>query len=76
MDFFEIVKNIVTFAQTNILAAVVVAILLLYLLIRKTKFFFIVFFIVMFLAGLLYLISNLATTGTSHKKSLIQKNIR
>ncbi len=76
MDFFEIAKNIVTFFQTNIFVAVVVSILLLYLLIRKTKFFLTVFFIVMFLAGLLYLISNLSTTGAAHKKSMIQKNIR
>ncbi len=75
MDFLEIVKNIITFFQTNILIAAVAAILLLYLLIRKTKFFLTVFFIVVFLAGLLYLISNLSTTGVSHKKSMIQENI-
>lgn len=76
MDFFGIVKNIIAFFQTNIFVAAVVAILLLYLLVRKAKFFLTVFFIVMFLVGLLYLISNLSTTGTSHKKSLIQKNIQ
>lgn len=76
MDFFEIVKNIITFFQTNILVAVVVAILILYLLIRRTKFFLTIFFIVMFLAGLLYMMSNLSTTGVSHKKALIQKDIR
>lgn len=75
MDFFEIFKKIDTFFQTNILAAVVVAILLLYLLIRKTKFFLTVFFILMILAGLLYLISSLSTTGVSHKKSMIQESI-
>ncbi len=76
MDFFGIVKNIIAFFQTNIFVAAVAAILLLYLLIRKTKFFLTVFFIVMFLVGLLYMISNLSTTGTAHKKSMIRENIR
>ena len=76
MDFFGIVKNIIAFFQTNIFVAAVAAILLLYLLIRKTKFFLTVFFIIMFLVGLLYMISNLSTTGTAHKKSMIRENIR
>ncbi len=76
MDFFGIVKNIIAFFQTNIFVAAVAAILLLYLLTRKTKFCLTVFFIVMFLVGLLYMISNLSTTGTAHKKSMIRENIR
>lgn len=76
MDFSGLVDSIVVFLSDNIIAAVILALALLYLFIRAAKLFFVLLVIVAVLAGALYLISFLSTTGTEGKKSLIQqKNI-
>ncbi|OHE55743.1 MAG: hypothetical protein A2Z47_13825 [Thermodesulfovibrio sp. RBG_19FT_COMBO_42_12] len=73
MSFLEIINSIISFFQANLIIAIVVAILLIFLLWRKPKLFFLVLFIVLLLTGVLYMISDMSSTGVYHKQKLLQK---
>ncbi len=68
--FFD---GIVSFAQKNTVVAIVLALVLLFFLYRKPKMFFILLFLGLLLAGVLYMIMNMAGSGSEHKKKLIQE---
>lgn len=74
MDFLIAAKHIfVTYIQGHMYIAVAIVMVLCLLLFRKPKIFFTIFFIALFLAGVLYLISTLSTTGASQKQKLIKQ---
>ena len=65
--------SIVSFAQKNTVAAVIIALVLLLFIYRKPKMFFILLFLGLLVAGVLYMIMNMAGSGSEHKKKLIQE---
>ena len=72
MNFWEVMRNISIFFQDNLIITIPLACILLFLLFRKLKLFLIILFIVLLLIGILYIISDVTTTGIFHKQKLIQ----
>ncbi len=68
MDSF--MDSIVSFIQNNPVIVIVIALGLLFFIYRKPKLFFSLLGLGLLLAGLLYLIMNLAGSGSEKKKSL------
>ncbi len=68
MDSF--MDSIVSFIQNNPVIVIVIALGLLFFIYRKPKLFFSLLGLGLVLAGLLYLIMNLAGSGSEKKKSL------
>ncbi len=68
MDSF--MDSIVSFIQSNPVIVIVIALGLLFFIYRKPKLFFSLLGLGLLLAGLLYLIMNLASSGSEKKKSL------
>jgi len=73
MDFFEIMRSFLTFFQDNLLITIVFACVLLFVLYWKTRLFLLILFITLLLIGILYIISDVTSTGLSKKKKLIQE---
>jgi len=77
MEFSEIIKILLMFFRENLLITIVLAGVLLFLLYWKPRVFLIIVFITLLLLGLFYIISEVSSTGLSHKQKLIQeKDIR
>jgi hypothetical protein len=72
MEFWEIMKMFLFFFQENILISIAFVCVLLFLLYWKPKVFLIIVFITLLLLGIFYIISDVSTTGLSHKEKLIQ----
>ncbi len=68
MDSF--MDSIVAFIQNNPVIVIVIALGLLFFMYRKPKLFFSLLGLGLLLAGLLYLVMNLAGSGSEKKKSL------
>ena len=75
MDFLSIVKSVSDYFLANPIIALVVALVLIYLLYRKPKLVFLIFVISVVLAGVLYVISDVASTGVSQKERLINRDM-
>jgi hypothetical protein len=60
----------VSFAQNNPIIVIVLVLGLLFFVYRKPKLFFGLFFLGLLLAGLLYLITSMAGSGSEKKKAL------
>jgi len=75
MFFTALIEGIINFFQDHLLFALAFAIVLLFLLFRKPKVFLTVSAIVLLLLGILYLISNIASTGVTYKEKLISKSV-
>jgi hypothetical protein len=75
MDFSQMIDKAISFASGNPIIAVAVALLLIFLVYRDPKFFLKLLLIVIILAGIFYLIMNLASTGTSQKGKMLDKGI-
>ena len=75
MDFSDITNSVISFSKDNPLIAVVVGLLLLFLLYRKPKLVFGLFFLCLILAGVLYFIMSISSTGKSEKGKMIEKGI-
>lgn len=73
MDFSGFMDGIVSFAQNNTVIAIVLALGLLFFMYRKPKLFFGLLFLGLFLAGLYYMITTMAGSGSEQKKRLIQE---
>ena len=65
--------GIISFAQKNTVVAIFLALVLLFFMCRNPKMFFILLFLGLLLAGVLYMIMNMAGSGSEHKKKLIQE---
>ena len=70
MDISGSIEIIVSYAQNNPIVAVVIGLGLLFFMYRKPKLFFGVVFLGLFLAGLFYLIMNIAGSSSEKKKTL------
>ena len=73
MDFSGFMDSIVSFAQNNTVIAVVLALGLLFFMYRKPKLFFGLLFLGLFLAGLYYMITSMAGSGSEQKKRLLHE---
>ena len=70
MDFSRSVGGIVSFAQNNPIIVIVLVLGLLFFMYRKSKLFFSLLGLGLLLVGLLYLIANMAGSGSEKKKAL------
>jgi multisubunit Na+/H+ antiporter MnhC subunit len=67
-------ESIVSFAQNNPIIVIVLVLVLLFFMYRKPKLFFGLFGLGLLLAGLLYLIMNMAGSGSAKKKALTHQD--
>jgi galactitol-specific phosphotransferase system IIC component len=65
--------GIVSFAQNHVIIVILIVLGLLYLMVRKPKLFFSIFSIGLVLAGLFYIITILAGSGSEKKSKLIEE---
>ncbi len=73
MDFSGFMNSIVSSVHTNTVIALILALGLLFFMYRKPKLFFTLLFLGLFLVGLYYLITNMASSGSEQKKRLISE---
>jgi hypothetical protein len=73
MDFMEVMQSLLVFFQDNILITIALVCVLLFLLYWKPRLFLFISLIVLLLVGLLYIISDVTSSGLSHKHKLIQE---
>ena len=73
MDLAGFMNSIVSFVHTNTVIALILALGLLFFMYRKPKLFFTLLFLGLFLVGLYYLITNMASSGSEQKKRLISE---
>jgi len=71
VDFSRYVDSIVSFAQNHMVIAIVLALFLLFFIYRRPKLFFGLLVFGLFLAGLFYMITNMARSGSAQKQKLI-----
>ena len=70
MNFSRSMDGIVPFAQNNLIIVIVLVLGLLFFMYRKPKLFFSLLGLGLLLAGLFYLIMNMAGQGSEKKKAL------
>ena len=70
MDFSRFMNGIVSFAHTHTVIVIVLVLVLLYFMYRRPKLFFGLLFLTLFLAGLYYMIMNMAGSALEQKKRL------
>jgi hypothetical protein len=63
--------SIVSFAQNHTVIVIVLALGMVFFLSRKPKLFFFLLFLSLFLAGLFYIVANMAGSGSEQKRRLI-----
>jgi len=63
--------GIVSFAQNHTVIVIVLGLGLLFFVYCKPKLFFVLLFLGLFLAGLFYMITSVARSGSEQKKTLI-----
>jgi cbb3-type cytochrome oxidase subunit 3 len=73
MDFSRFMDGIVSFAQNHTVIVIVLGLGLLFFVYRKPKLFFVLLFLGLFLAGLFYMLTNMARSGSEQKKRLIHE---
>jgi hypothetical protein len=73
MVFMEIMQSFLVFFQDNILITIAFVCVLLFLLYWKPRLFLTILFISLLLVGILYMISDVTSTGLTHKQKLIQE---
>ena len=76
MDFSRFMDGIVSFAQSHTVIVIVLALGLLYLMLRKPKLFFSILLLGLILAGLLYIIMGIASSGSKQERKLIHEEER
>ncbi len=74
MDVSGIINNIVSFGENQTLIVIVFALVLLFFLYRKPKLFFMSLFLGLFLAGLYYVITSTARSGSEQKQRLLDES--
>ncbi len=73
MDFSGITDGIVPIAESHTGIIIALALGLLFFIYRRPKLFFTLLFLGLFLVGLYYLITNMASSGSEQKKRLISE---
>ena len=74
MDFSGFMDSLVSFAQNHAVIAIVLALGLLFFIYRKPKLFFTLLFLGLFLAGVFYMITRMAGSGSERKKRFIHED--
>ena len=69
-DLSLIINDIIIYFQTNFKIAIAISLVLLYLLLKKFRLFVFLLFLSLILFSLIYLVSNIASTGTVHKTKI------
>ena len=75
MDLSGIADTVTAFCRDNPIITVVVGLFLLFLLYRKPKLFFGLLCLALILAGVLYVIMDVASIGKSQKGQLVERSI-
>ncbi|OGW41531.1 MAG: hypothetical protein A2Y97_04820 [Nitrospirae bacterium RBG_13_39_12] len=75
MDFLAFLYSIFFFFRDNMPVTLATGLLLVILLFKKPKLFFIILFVVLLVAGVLYMISDVTSSGVYHKERLIHKEV-
>jgi cbb3-type cytochrome oxidase subunit 3 len=73
VDLSGFMDGIVFFAQNHTVMVIVLGLGLLFFVYRKPKLFFVLLFLCLFLAGLFYMLTNTARSGSEQKKRLIHE---
>jgi galactitol-specific phosphotransferase system IIC component len=73
VDFSRFMDGIVSFAQNHVIIVILIVLGLIFLMVRKPKLFFSIFSIGLVLAGLFYIITILAGSGSEKKSELIEQ---
>jgi hypothetical protein len=73
VDFSGFMDGIVSFAQNNTVIVIVLTLGLFLFMYWKPKLFFSIVFLGLFLAGLFYMITSMAGSGSEQKKRLIHE---
>jgi hypothetical protein len=76
MDFSLIIDSIIILLKDNLPVVIAMTFLLIILLFRKPKLFFMVCFITLLLGSVLYVISDVSSTGVAEKQELIYKSTK
>jgi len=71
VDFSRFMDGIISFAHNHTVIVIVLALVLLYFMYRKPKLFIGILLLGLFLAGVLYLITSIAGSGSEKEKKLI-----
>jgi galactitol-specific phosphotransferase system IIC component len=73
MDFSRFMDGIVSFAQAHVWIVILIILGLIFFMIRKPKLFFSLLTLGLILAGLFYLVANMAGSGSEKKSKLIEE---
>ncbi len=73
VDFSGIMNNVVSFAQNQTVIVIALIFALVFFIYRKPKLFFASLFLGLFLAGLFYVITSMARSGSEQKKKLLDE---
>jgi hypothetical protein len=76
MDFSLIIDSIIILLKDNLPIVIAMTFILIILLFRKPKLFFMIFFIALLLGSVLYVISDVSSTGVTKKQELIYKSTK
>jgi len=70
---YRFMDGIVSFAQNHVIIVILIVLGLIFLMVRKPKLFFSLLALGLILAGLFYLIMNMAGSGAEKKSKLIEE---
>jgi lipopolysaccharide export LptBFGC system permease protein LptF len=73
VDFSGFMNSIVSFAQNHTVIVIVLALVLLYFIYRRPKIIIGILVLCLLLAGLLYLITSIAGSGSKQEKKLMHE---
>ena len=71
MDFSAFMNGMVSYFQSHLLVAILLALCFLFLAYRRPKFYLGLLLLGVFLLGVYYMITNLASSGSQQKKDLL-----
>ncbi len=73
--FDNLSGSIIDLATSNPIIAIIVLIVLAFLAYRRPKLFLLILLLGAVLMGVIYIVSDLSTSGTSKKEGLIEKSV-
>ena len=73
MDFSRFTDGIVSFSQVHVWIVILIILGLIFFMIRKPKLFFSLLTLGLILAGLFYLVANMAGSGAEKKTKLLEE---
>jgi high-affinity Fe2+/Pb2+ permease len=73
VGFPEFLERVISYAQSHTVVVIILALIVLFFLYRKLKLLFVLLILGLFLAGLFYMITSMAGSGSEQKKKLIPR---